>query len=178
MPKNGEDCMLLHNYDAVAVLEGSDRYPKLTGTVGFKGVSGGTWVEVQVLGLPAFQPASEETPQIGPHGFHIHNGENCGTGLGADPFAEADGHWNPEGAPHGNHPGDFPVLFSSHGRAAMLFFTDRFHPEDVLGKTVVIHESPDDYKSQPAGNSGQRIGCGMIRLSQQGEKKENFNAFS
>ncbi|MBO5364096.1 MAG: superoxide dismutase family protein [Clostridia bacterium] len=151
--------MMLQNFDAVCYLSGSEDYPSLTGTVGFRGVRNGTWVEVEAEGLPLFQPGA---PQIGPHGFHIHNGNACGEGFGEDPFAAADGHWNPENQPHGNHPGDFPVLFSNGGRAAMLFFTDRFLPEDVIGKTLVLHASPDDYQTQPAGGSGKRIACGVI----------------
>ncbi len=154
---------MLNHYDAIAVLEGSNQYPEITGTVGFRGVRNGTWVEILAEGLPEFQPASGDIPQVGPHGFHIHNGEGCGNPGGDEPFADADGHWNPENQPHGNHPGDFPVVFSNHGRASMLFFTDRFLPEEVLGKTVVLHESPDDFQTQPAGGSGVRIACGVIR---------------
>jgi Cu-Zn family superoxide dismutase len=48
--------------------------------------------------------------------------------------------------------------------AIMHFFTDRFSVEDVIDKTVIIHQNPDDYRSQPAGNSGKRLACGVIRL--------------
>lgn len=153
---------MLHNYDAVAVITGSNAYPDIQGMVGFKGVSNGTWVEVKVEGLPEFRPAAGEEPQIGPHGFHIHEGGACLDK--AEEFMAEGGHWNPDGQPHGNHKGDFPVLFSNHGKAAMLFFTDRFQPEEVVGKTVIIHLSPDDYKTQPAGGSGERIACGVIGL--------------
>lgn len=72
-------------------------------------------------------------------------------------------HWNPGNQPHGNHAGDFPVLFSNGGRAVMGFFTDRFRVADVVGKAVIIHENPDDYRSQPAGNAGRRLACGLIQ---------------
>jgi len=65
--------------------------------------------------------------------------------------------------PHGNHAGDFPVLFSNAGVARMSFFTNRFHVNDIIGKSVIIHESPDDYRSQPAGNSGKKLACGIIQ---------------
>jgi Cu-Zn family superoxide dismutase len=65
--------------------------------------------------------------------------------------------------PHGNHAGDFPVLFSNHGVARMCFFTDKFTVQDVLGKMLVIHENPDDYRTQPAGDSGRRLACGEIK---------------
>ncbi len=45
----------------------------------------------------------------------------------------------------------------------MHFFTDRFCVSDVIGKAVIIHQNPDDYRTQPSGNSGKRIGCGVIR---------------
>jgi len=45
----------------------------------------------------------------------------------------------------------------------MRFFTNRFLPGDVIGRTVMIHENPDDYRSQPSGDAGKRIGCGVIQ---------------
>jgi superoxide dismutase, Cu-Zn family len=65
--------------------------------------------------------------------------------------------------PHGNHVGDFPVLFSNYGYAYMCFFTDKFKVADIIGKLVVIHENSDDYRTQPAGNSGKKLACGVIR---------------
>ncbi|WP_201260037.1 superoxide dismutase family protein [Tissierella sp. P1] len=47
----------------------------------------------------------------------------------------------------------------------MSFFTDKFKPEDIIGRSVIIHQNPDDYRTQPAGNSGKRIACGVIRPS-------------
>lgn len=44
----------------------------------------------------------------------------------------------------------------------MKFFTDKFVPSDIIGRAVIIHENPDDYRTQPAGNSGKRIACGVI----------------
>lgn len=70
--------------------------------------------------------------------------------------------YNEDAQPHGNHSGDFPVLFSNNGYARMSFFTNKFKPEDVIDKSVIIHLNPDDYRSQPAGNSGKRIACGVI----------------
>ena len=80
-----------------------------------------------------------------------------------DPFTSAGGHWNPDNQPHGNHAGDFPVLFSNDGYAEMQFFTNRFKPKDVIGKAIIIHQNPDDYRSQPSGNAGKRLACGIIQ---------------
>ena len=65
--------------------------------------------------------------------------------------------------PHGNHAGDFPVLFSNNGVARMCFFTNKFKVADIIGKAVVIHQSPDDYRTQPAGDAGKRLACGVIK---------------
>ena len=149
---------------ACAEMCGSELAPNLTGRVCFFDVQGGTWVEAEICGLPAYRAAGKDGQPIGPHGFHIHEGASCEPAHSADPFTSAGSHWNPTNQPHGNHAGDFPVLFSNHGVAIMHFFTDRFSVEDVIDKTVIIHQNPDDYRSQPAGNSGKRLACGVIRL--------------
>jgi superoxide dismutase, Cu-Zn family len=147
---------------ALARMQGGPLAPRLSGVVEFRRVPFGTWVSISVDGLPGYQPAADGKLPVGPHGFHIHEHGNCDVGDPAKPFEAAGGHWNPTGQPHGNHAGDFPVLFSNHGRAEMGFFTDRFHVADVIGKAVIIHESPDDYRSQPAGDAGRRLACGVI----------------
>lgn len=149
--------------DAVADIKGGPLAPKLRGRVLFRNAARGTWVCVIVNGLPQFQPAKNGKQPIGPHGFHIHGGGSCEVGDPQEPFKAAGEHWNPTNQPHGNHAGDFPVLFSNNGTARMCFFTDKFKVADVIGKAVIIHESPDDYRSQPAGNAGKRLGCGIIR---------------
>lgn len=148
---------------AVAYLRGGPIAPDIKGTVSFRSVQGGTKVTVQVWGLPKYRAATNGKQPVGPHGFHIHDQGSCKIGDISNPFSAAGGHWNPDNQPHGNHAGDFPVLFSNHGFAYMSFFTDRFTVADIIGKTVIIHESPDDYRTQPAGNSGRRLACGIIR---------------
>lgn len=143
----------------MATFEGGPLQPGITGTIAFRNVRGGARVTVEVDGLPRYRPGQ---PPIGPHGFHIHEGTSCEVGDTTNPFQAAGGHWNPDGQPHGNHAGDFPVLFSEDGKARMTFFTDRFRAEDVVGRTVIIHINPDDYRTQPAGDSGLRLACGNI----------------
>lgn len=147
---------------ARALLQGGPLAPGLTGSVTFKDVPGGTLVVAEVRGLPPYQPAQGNRQPIGPHGFHIHECGNCSVGDPLNPFLAAGGHWNPDHQPHGNHAGDFPVLFSHDGYALMAFFTNRFKPADVVGRSVIIHQNPDDYRSQPAGNAGKRLACGLI----------------
>ncbi|MBO1005868.1 Cu-Zn family superoxide dismutase [Pseudogracilibacillus auburnensis] len=148
---------------ACAEIRGSELAPNLQGYVMFMDVPYGTEVMVEVTGLPEYKPAEGNNSPIGPFGFHIHEHGSCAMGNPEDPFQAAGGHWNPDNQPHGNHAGDFPVLFSNHGYARMSFFTDRFSVNDIIGKTVMIHQNPDDYRTQPSGNSGKRIGCGVIQ---------------
>lgn len=147
---------------AVARITGGPLAPSIRGTVTFTDLPGGTQVVVEVFGLPPFKPASGGNPQIGPHGFHIHENGNCSVGNPSDPFSAAGSHWNPTNQPHGNHAGDFPVLFSNNGNSRMIFYTTKFTVSDIIGKSVIIHQSPDDYKTQPAGGSGKKLACGVI----------------
>ncbi|MBP2653748.1 MAG: superoxide dismutase (Cu-Zn) [Firmicutes bacterium] len=150
---------------AVAEIMGSPLAPKLRGQVFFTAVPGGTEVCVEICNLPPYHPAQGDNPQVGPHGFHIHECGNCEICDPTNPFTSAGGHWNPNKQPHGNHAGDFPALFSNHGYSCMTFFTDKFCVPDIIGKSVIIHQSPDDYRTQPAGNSGKRLACGIIKSS-------------
>ncbi|EJE7235348.1 TPA: superoxide dismutase family protein [Clostridium botulinum] len=148
--------------NAISYIKGGSLYPKVEGFVLFQDVPGGTAVYVNITGLPDYQPAKGEKAPIGPHGFHIHQFGNCNVGSPEDPFKDAGEHWNPTNQPHGNHAGDFPVLFSNNGKCIMWFFTNKFKVQDIIGKSIIIHENPDDYRSQPSGNSGKKIACGII----------------
>ncbi|WP_019121897.1 superoxide dismutase family protein [Brevibacillus massiliensis] len=148
---------------AIARIQGGPLAPNLSGYVAFEEVPNGTEVYVEVNGLPPYQPAEAGQSPIGPHGFHIHENGSCDVGNPQNPFQSAGEHWNPDNQPHGHHAGDFPVLFSNNGYARMSFFTDRFRVPDVIGKSVIIHQNPDDYRTQPAGNSGKRLACGVIQ---------------
>ncbi len=103
------------------------------------------------------------------HGFHIHEKGDCSA---ADAMS-AGGHFNPASAQHGtpgagvHHVGDMPNLKADATGAATLTweetdFTVTDGPNSIVGRAVVVHLNPDDYKSQPAGNSGPRIACGVI----------------
>lgn len=148
---------------AFALIRGGLIYPNIRGVAWFFDTPAGVQVFVQVSGLPPYQPATATRPQIGPHGFHIHQFANCQPGTVENPFPGTGEHYNPTNQPHGNHAGDFPVLFSNNGFAQMGFFTNKFRVRDILNRSLVIHESPDDYRTQPAGNSGRKIACGEIR---------------
>lgn len=147
---------------AMATITGSVYAPYLYGNIYFYSVEGGTEVFSEVWGLPLYKPATNGDAPISPFGFHIHEKGICQINDPIDPFQSAGGHYNPYKQPHGNHAGDFPVMFSNDGYARMSFFTDKFKPADVIGRSVLLHQNPDDFRSQPAGDSGKRMGCGVI----------------
>ncbi|AGB40359.1 Cu/Zn superoxide dismutase [Halobacteroides halobius DSM 5150] len=148
---------------ACAKVIGGPLAPKIEGRVYFREVSKGTIVTVRISGLPSYQPGEGGKDPIGPHGFHVHERGNCEVGDPEDPFQAAGGHYNPHGEPHGNHAGDLPNLFSNNGVARMQVFTNEFQPEDIIGRAVIIHQNPDDFRTQPAGDAGKRLACGIIK---------------
>lgn len=106
---------------------------------------------MEITGLPK--------TETGFFAFHIHEGENCG----GEGFSDTGGHFNPGGAMHPSHAGDLPQLLADHGKAFMKVLTGRFCVEEVIGKTVIVHAGPDDFHTQPSGNAGAKIACGVIR---------------
>ncbi len=133
------------------------------GTVTFQSTrSGMLRVIVELTDLPP-----------GTLGFHVHETGDCAI---ADSFASAGGHYAAD-ASHGvesedgPHPGDFPnIHVAENGVVKVEFFTDRLslgdgeNPlMDEDGSAVVVHSGPDDYTTQPSGESGDRIACGVIR---------------
>lgn len=113
----------------------------------------GVIVEAEVTGLPR--------TETGFFAFHIHDGTNCE----GDGFPNAGSHFNPGRTRHPGHAGDLPPLLADHGSAYMKVLTGRFHVGEVIGKTVIIHAEPDDFCSQPSGNAGSKIACGIITRS-------------
>ena len=107
-------------------------------------------ITAQVRGLP-----DNET---GFFALHIHEGRSC-SGEG---FPMTGSHYNPAERPHPRHAGDLPPLLSCGGEAYLQVLTDRFTIPEVMGRTVVIHNGADDFRSQPAGNAGEKIACGVI----------------
>ncbi len=143
--------------EAVALVKGSGRYPEIDGIVEFYQTPLGVVVSAEVTGLPKYV-GYYESPIFA---MHIHGGGLC-TEDDADPFSGAGTHYNPTGAPHPYHAGDLPPLFGADGVAFSVNLTNRFAVDEIVGKTVVIHDSPDDFTTQPAGNSGSKIACGVI----------------
>ena len=82
--------------------------------------------------------------------------------MGMQPFPNTGNHYNPGNVPHPEHAGDLLPLLSNNGYAWMTFYTSRINIEDIIGRSVVVHSMRDDFTTQPSGNSGDKIGCGVI----------------
>ncbi len=149
--------VLTHIPVAVAFVRGDAEHRSIKGTVKFFPTSKGTVVLAEVSGLPV----SNEKCSKDIFAFHVHSGGSC-TGNSDDPFADVGTHYNPTDCPHPYHAGDMPPLFSANGTAFLAFLTDRFTADEIIGKTVIIHDSPDDFTTQPSGNAGKKIACGEI----------------
>ena len=121
--------------------------------------------EVRVQGqLAGLQPGST-------HGFHFHEKGDCSAPDGSS----AGGHFNPHGMAHGNpsamphHAGDIPnQIADAQGVAKVDVVVHGVSlgtgaSDDVVGRSIIVHKDRDDYTSQPAGNSGARVACGVIQ---------------
>lgn len=138
--------------DAVARITGGAEAPQLSGCVEFYQENRCVLIVAKISGLPA-------DSETGFFGFHIHQGNTCN---GAD-FSETGSHYNPADRPHPEHAGDLPPLLGCNRNAYLSVRTDRFSVKEIIGRTVVIHSDPDDFHTQPAGNAGKKIACGVIR---------------
>ena len=131
----------------------------------------------QVSGSVTFAPKGDAVLVVarvsgltpGEHGFHVHEGGDCA----APDAAGAKGHFNPGGMMHGyhqhmeHHAGDLPNLVANAGgvaeyRQEVQGLRLDAGPNGILGRSVIVHADADDYRSQPAGNSGRRVACGVI----------------
>ncbi len=149
--------MLRFPPDAFANIRGGMTYPDIRGIVKFYQRKYSTLVVAEIRGLP--NPIGRcEKPVFA---FHLHDGTSCDMN-GKEAFSETKGHYDPENCPHPYHAGDMPPLFGVNGFAFSAFMTDRFRVRDILGKTVVIHAGSDDFSTQPAGNAGEKIACGVV----------------
>jgi superoxide dismutase, Cu-Zn family len=102
---------------------------------------------------------------------HLHEHGDCGN-SGND----AHGHWNPTNEPHGrwgsgpHHLGDIGnITLNQSGNGALQIITEKWSigtgaSNDIVGRAVIVHSGADDYVTQPTGNAGSRIGCGVIEL--------------
>lgn len=136
----------------------STKGSKAFGEATFEQVGDKVHVLVNVQGLKPNQQ----------HGFHIHEVGDCSSGDGMS----TKGHFNPMGKLHAHpgmgHAGDLPALQADKGgRAKLDAMIDGVSLSDgagsIVGRGLIVHADPDDYKTQPTGNAGARIACGVIR---------------
>ena len=142
---------------AIAQVYGNSGFPEINGAVRFYQTEYGVLVVAEILGLPVVKERCGKDI----FAFHIHGGDSCSGNL-SDEFADAGTHYNPDGCLHPYHVGDMPPLLATDRLAFLAFITDRFTVDEIVGKTVIIHESPDDFMTQPSGNAGMKIACGEI----------------
>jgi len=152
--------------DHMAMMKGKIAFASLTPTQGnnvrglvvFHEMDGHLMVHAKVSGL---KPGAE-------HGIHVHEKGDCASADGTS----AGGHFNPDGKPHGpqnaaHHAGDMPALKAdANGVADAKFMLHGVSlsggPSDIANRAVIVHANPDDYKTQPTGNSGARVACGVV----------------
>jgi superoxide dismutase, Cu-Zn family len=131
---------------------------KVSGTVTFTEVADGVQVRAEITGL---------TP--GNHGFHVHEFGDCS----AADASSAGAHFNPTHKPHAGpdaaerHVGDMGNVQADPSGKATLEYVDHQislmnDERSVIGRSVVVHAKADDLKSQPSGDSGARVACGVI----------------
>ncbi len=130
-----------------------------SGQVVFAQKDGTVWVSGEVKGL---KPNAE-------HGFHVHEKGDCSSGDGLS----AGGHFNPDGQTHGahghsaHHAGDLPSLMADAAGVARFSFAApalslMVGPADVRSRGLIVHRDPDNFKTQPTGNAGPRLACGVV----------------
>ena len=149
---------------AIATLKGGPGNPKLSGTITFTPEGDRIHIVADLKGVD----------KAGMHGFHVHE-----KGVCDGDFASAGGHFNPSGAQHACmptdtlHAGDFGnIEVAADGTAHLDTYTNHLSlsgATSVIGKAVVLHAGQDDCKTQPSGNSGPRVACGVVRASSKDE---------
>jgi len=150
--------LLLKAERAHAHIKGGKKYPNIKGNVQFKETKDGVILTVEVTGLPKYDNNCKGRF----YGFHIHEGSSC-TGNQEDEFANVQMHYNPNNCLHPYHLGDLPPLLENNGNAYMSVLIGKFKIKDIIGKTVIIHENVDDFTTQPSGNAGKKMACGVIK---------------
>lgn len=146
---------IIRNNIAYANIQGSVKFPSINGKVKFMQKGNGVLVTAEIFNLPYLENKDEI------YGFHIHNGDEC-TGNEQEPFKNAGSHFSKVESPHPYHSGDMPPLFGNNGYAYLSFFTNKFSLNNIIGKVVIVHSHPDDFHTNPSGNSGEKIACGKI----------------
>lgn len=150
---------ILNNHpDASAIIQGGSDYPRISGIANFYYTRWniGLMVEVELANLPN---STSYAPRF--LGMHIHENGNC-----LENFENTGLHYNPTNAVHPYHLGDLPSVLNSNGYAYFVFYDSFLSLNDIMNRSIIIHSKSDDFKSQPSGDSGDKIACGIIRVCQ------------
>lgn len=140
-----------HRPNAIAYIKGLSDYPNICGKVKFYQTSVGVLVLSEITGLPYITTDNDF------FAMHIHNSKTCNPSD-----LEQSVHYNPSNNAHPYHAGDLPVILSNNENAYQITLTNRFNVSEIIDNTVVIHKYPDDFRTEPSGNSGEKIACGKI----------------
>lgn len=132
--------MITNPPDAYALIHGGKSHPDIFGVIKFYSTPyKGLTVCAEIFNLPIYSPNG--APSF--FGFHFHETGDC-----SDNFVNA---------------GDLPPIISSDGYALMCVYVQQLSIKEILGRSIIIHSQADDFTSQPSGNSGEKIACGIIK---------------
>lgn len=149
---------------ATATLQGAPEDTDFSGTITVTPEGNGVRVVADVRGVD----------RDGRHGFHVHETGECAHGEGSGHFTSAGGHFNPNNAEHtcppneARHAGDLGNIEITNGAGRADVTTDLLTlsgPHSVVGKAIILHANEDDCQTQPTGNAGDRLACGVVTMS-------------
>lgn len=140
---------------ATAWVRGGTSQPQISGIVHFyQTLYGGLLIEAEFFGLPNVNmPGSSDF-----YGMHLHEYGDC-----SQNFQNTGSHYQKTPESHPQHSGDFPPLLGNQGYAYSIFYDKRLTVQDIIGKSIVVHSQRDDFTSQPSGDSGEKIACGVVK---------------
>lgn len=150
---------------ATATLQGASEDTDFSGTVTFTQDGDGVRILADLAGVD----------KPGKHGFHIHETGECAHGTDGKHFTTAGGHFNPTNAEHAcpptepRHAGDLGnIEVGANGAGRVEMVTNGLSlsgPDSIVGKAIILHAGEDDCKTQPTGNAGDRLACGVVTTS-------------
>ncbi len=141
---------------ARAIISGNNLNGEIKGEVFFYNTELGVIIETKIMGLKDGKKCKNSF-----YAMHIHDGNNCNE-LN-DKYINVYSHYNPDGCIHPNHKGDLLPIVGNKIYSYSKILYDTFSPEEIIDKIVIIHDSFDDFTTQPSGNAGKMIACGVIK---------------